>query len=146
MTCKEMKHLCDSNVFIALTLEAHPHGKRATRWVDSLAEGGILYFCRSTQQSYLRLLTVKEWMKEEVCTNDEAMKAYTKLTSDPRIQFSEEPRDLETQWLAYARGPVSSPKRWMDAYLAAFAQRARMCIVTFDRGFLTFPGLDLIVL
>ena len=133
-------------MFIALTLEAHPHRIRAAQWVDSLPERGILCFCRSTQQSYLRLLTVKEWMKEDVCTNDEAMNAYAKLTSDPRIQFAEEPPDLETQWLAYARSAVPSPKRWMDAYLAAFARRARMSIVTFDRGFLTFPDLDLIVL
>lgn len=85
-------------------------------------------------------------MKEDVRTNAEAMDAYTKLRSDPRIQFAEEPRELERQWLAYARASTSLPKRWMDAYLAAFARRAKMSLVTFDQGFVAFPDLDLMIL
>jgi uncharacterized protein len=141
-----MRNLCDSNVFIALTLEAHPHRPRAADWIEALDEGASLYFCRTTQQSYLRLLTVKEWMKEDVCTNSEAIEVYTKLRSDSRIQFAEEPPGLERQWLTYAHTSAPSPKKWMDAYLAAFAYRAKMTFVTFDRGFSSFPGLDLAVL
>jgi len=142
-----MKHLCDSNIFIALTLEAHPHHERAVQWLESSPPGVMLYFCRSTQISYLRLLTVKEWMKEHVCTNDEAVRAYNTLRSDRRFGFlADEPVNLEKQWFQYARGEQPSPKRWMDAYLAAFARAAKMSFVTFDRGFTSFPGLDLTVL
>jgi uncharacterized protein len=142
-----MKHLCDSNIFLALTLGAHPHHARAVQWLDERSEEEMLYFCRSTQMSYLRLLTVSEWMKENVCTNDQAIKAYYDLRSDPRVGFvSSEPNGLEKQWLEYARGAQSSPKQWMDAYLAAFARQSRMTFVTFDGGFSGFSGLDLIVL
>ena len=142
-----MKHLCDSNVFIALTLEAHPHHERAVAWLENLPRGSTLYFCRSTQTSYLRLLTVREWMKELVCTNDESIKAYRTLRSDPRIGFlADEPKSLEKQWFDYAAGGQPSPKRWMDAYLAAFARGTGMSFVTFDRGFTAFAHLELIVL
>lgn len=142
-----MNHLCDSNVFIALTLEAHPHQKRAVEWLEKLPEGERLYFCRATQISYLRLLTVREWMKEQVCTNAEAINSYQVLRSDPRIGFvSEEPAQLEKQWLDFGRVAQSSPKRWMDAYLAAFALCAKMSFVTFDRGFNAFSNVELIIL
>lgn len=142
-----MKHLCDSNLFIALTLEAHPHHERAVEWLEDRPAGDLLYFCRSTQISYLRLLTVSEWMREHVCSNDKAIKAYHELSSDSRIAFlANEPAGVEKQWLEYARGSKSSPKRWMDAYLAAVAHLAKMSFVTFDRGFTTFPGLELIIL
>ncbi len=142
-----MKHLCDSNVFIALTLEAHPHHDRAVRWLEDSPKGAMFFFCRFTQASYLRLLTVREWMKENVCTNDEAIRAYQTLRTDVRVGFlASEPANLEKRWLEYAGGDQSSPKRWMDAYLAAFAREAKMSLATFDRGFAVFPGLDLIVL
>ena len=72
-----------------------PDSATAEEWVEALPKGGTLYFCRATQQSYLRLLTVKEWMKEDVCTNSEALDAYARLLSDSRIQFAEESRDLD---------------------------------------------------
>lgn len=142
-----MNHLCDSNVFIALTLEAHPHHVGAVQWLKDRPAGAMLYFCRSTQISYLRLLTVSEWMKEHVCTNDEAISAYRALRSDPRVGFlANEPANLEKKWLEYAGGGQPSPKRWMDAYLAAWAHGVKMSFVTFDRGFTAFPDLDLMVL
>lgn len=96
--------------------------------------------------SYLRLLTVREWMKDYVCTNDEAIEAYRALRSDPRVGFlGDESAALEKQWLEYAQGSHSSPKRWMDAYLAALARISKMAFVTFDRRFAVFQGLELIV-
>ena len=107
----------------------------------------MLYFCRSCQISYLRLLTVREWMQEHVCTNGEAIKAYRALRSDPRVGFlATEPPNLEKQWFEYAQGGQPSPKRWMDAYLAAWAHGVKMPFVTFDRGFTAFPELELMVL
>jgi len=85
-------------------------------------------------------------MKEDVCTNDEALKAYAVVRSDPRIHFAEEPRGLESQWFDYAKGKLSSPKRWMDAYLAAFARRSGMTLATFDRGFGEYEEVDVLLL
>lgn len=43
---------------------------------------------------------------------------------------------------------TSSPKVWMDAYLAAFAITSGLRFVTFDRDFQKFrtQGLDLVIL
>ena len=97
--------------------------------------------------SYLRLLTVKELMKEYVCTNNEAVKAYRTLRADPRVGFlTAEPPNLEKQWMEYAQGGQPSPKHWMDAYLAAWACEMKMPFVTYDRGFTAFSGLNLLLL
>lgn len=55
---------------------------------------------------------------------------------------------MEAKWFALARLASPAPKRWMDAYLAAFAMCAGMRFVTFDAGFEQFVplGLDLALL
>ena len=144
-----MKHLCDSSVFLALSLGNHPHHAVAAAWMDALAEQDGACFCRATQQSYLRLLTVSTTLKGETRSNDEAIAAWRTLSSDPRIDLvMGEPRGLETRWLALAGHPSAAPKRWMDAYLAAFAICAGMRFVTFDQGFEQYrkQGLDLLIL
>jgi uncharacterized protein len=137
-----MRHLCDSNVFIALTVENHPQHATAVAWIEGLAGGDEAAFCRATQITYLRLLTVREVMRENVCTNEEAIGKYLTLRSDSRVAFAEEPEGTEEQLLRYADHAEPSPKRWMDAYLAAFAKAGKMRFVSFDRGFRGYKGLD----
>ena len=74
-------------------------------------------------------------MKEDVCTNTRALETFRRLSDDPRIGFiAEEPMGLEQRWFSLAGGRSASPKRWMDAYLIAFAECAGMLLVTFDLG------------
>ena len=40
----------------------------------------------------------------------------------------------------------ASPKLWMDAYLAAFTVAGGYQLVTTDKGFKQFKGLDILVL
>jgi uncharacterized protein len=141
-----MKVLCDSNVFIALALEAHPNHEIAVAWVWKLNVGARLLFCRATQTSFLRLLTVVEVMKEHVCSHEKAIETYRLLRSDARVDLVEEPRGVEAQWMEYAALKKSSPKLWMDAYLAAFARCAGLKFATFDRGFGKYAGLELVSL
>ncbi|MCL5098879.1 MAG: PIN domain-containing protein [Candidatus Omnitrophica bacterium] len=144
-----MNLLCDSNVFLALTLDTHPHHSRAVAWIETLPEGVTALFCRATQLAFLRLLTVEPILKVEVRSNEEALAALDKLQSDSRIGFmANEPAGLEARWFKLARHASPAPKRWMDAYLASFAICAKMRFVTFDRGFEQFVplGLDLILL
>ena len=144
-----MKHLCDSNVFLALVLESHPHHRCAKEWFDTFTDQDLAFLCRATQTSFLRLLTVKEWMKEDVRTNAEALTVCRILLKDPRVEFLlDEPADLEAHWFNLAGVTQAAPRRWMDAYLAGFARTAGMRMVTFDRGFEQFQkkGLDLLVL
>ena len=50
------KFLCDSNVFLALSVEAHRHHAAAVTWFQCIEDSARLYFCRATQTSFLRLL------------------------------------------------------------------------------------------
>ena len=51
-----------------------------------------------------------------------------------------EPAGLEADWFALASLRTPAPKRWMDAYLCAFARSVGADLVTFDRGYLQFEG------
>lgn len=49
--------LCDANVWLALALSGHRQHSVARQWFESVESSGQVLFCRSTQQSFLRLLT-----------------------------------------------------------------------------------------
>ena len=50
--------LCDSNVWLALTIDNHAHHNVVEDWLGTIAEASSVHFCRATQQSFLRLLTL----------------------------------------------------------------------------------------
>jgi predicted nucleic acid-binding protein len=62
---------------------------------------------------------------------------------DERIAWSDEPNRLPEKWKELTSISRSSPKLWMDAYLAAFAITGKYRLVTTDQGFKQFKGLNL---
>jgi toxin-antitoxin system PIN domain toxin len=142
--------LADSNIWLALSLSAHVHQDITRAWFDGVADPGTILFCRATQQSFLRLLTSAAVLApygNQPLTNSQAWDAYETLLSDERITFAgEEPQGIATLWRDYGARRTSSPKLWMDAYLAAFAVRAGCRMVTTDTAFRQFHGLDVLVL
>ncbi|HJR50051.1 MAG TPA: TA system VapC family ribonuclease toxin [Gemmatimonadales bacterium] len=145
-----MVNLCDSNVWLALSLSGHAHHALAREWLDGVDEASTVLFCRSTQQSFLRLLTnaaVLAPYGNPPLTNREAWQAYEAFLADYRIGFrAEEPAGLEARWKELAGRDDASPKLWMDAYLAALALSAGYRMVTTDAAFRQFAGLDLLLL
>ena len=142
-----MRHLCDSNFWIAATISSHPHHPTAREWMDS--SSGSLAFCRSTQISFLRLLTTEAMMREDVRTNSKAIALLNDLLDHPRCEFIEnDPPGLSALWLELAHLEKSAPKMLMDAYLAALAVSLSLRFVTFDKGFERYKksGLDLLLL
>lgn len=141
--------LCDSNVWLALALSKHVHHVAAARWLQTVTEVSSVFFCRSTQQAFLRLLTnaaVLAPYGNLPLTNRQAWQAYETLLSDDRIMFrGEEPAGLDVRWKQFAARGTASPKLWMDAYLAAYALAGGHCLVTTDTAFRQFRGLDLVV-
>jgi toxin-antitoxin system PIN domain toxin len=108
-----------------------------------------VFFCRITQQSFLRLLTTKAVLAPygiPPLRNKAAWSAYEGFLADERIAWTEEPRALESCWKRLAAGSQASPKLWIDAYLAAFALSGGYQLVTTDKAFKQFKGLDLVVL
>ena len=50
--------------------------------MEGLAEGDELAFCRTTEITFLRLLTVREAIRESVCTNEEAIETILAQTRE----------------------------------------------------------------
>lgn len=143
-----MKHLCDSNVFLAIAVEQHAHHIVASRWFGALAEEDTALFCRATRISFLRLLTQKIASDYRPLSNREAWTALDQLMDDDATGFASEPEDLDQVWRRLAERDSPSPKVWMDAYLAAFAITGGMRLVTLDKDFRNYEsaGLDLLLL
>jgi toxin-antitoxin system PIN domain toxin len=142
--------LCDSNIWLALALSRHPHHAAVRDWFETVVDPKSLFFCRATQQTFLRLLTSAALFApfgDRPLTNQQAWRAYEALLADDRIvSQAREPAGLEPRWRQLAVRGTASPKLWMDAYLAAFAQAGGYRMVTTDAAFKQFGGLDLVLL
>ena len=125
----------DINVWLALTYEGHVHHAAAAAWFGAVSEDARLLFCRFTQLGLLRLLTAEAVMGDEVMDQQQAWGAYDRWLGDGRVEFVEEPADLESMFRRLTRRRHPAPKDWADAYLAAFAAASELTLVSFDRGF-----------
>ncbi len=139
-------HLPDINVWLALTFDSHVHHPAAKTWFDGLPNDAACFFCRLTQQGFLRLATNPSVFGKHALTLPDAWQKYDILLSDPRVAFAGEPADLETHWRTFTQHQSFSPKVWNDAYLAAFAVAANLEMVTFDKGFSQYANVKCIFL
>ena len=69
-----MTYLPDVNVWIALAADRHTLHRAARHWFSNLQDEKLV-FCRLTQLGFLRLLTNKHVMLEEVMSSGEAWQA-----------------------------------------------------------------------
>ena len=143
--------LAETNVWLALSLSGDVFHSSARDWFKQQSVPGSVLFCRSTQQSLLRLLTTEAVMRPygiPRMTNAAAWKLYAALIADERIAWAAEPSAaaVEARWHALAARETASAKLWMDAYLAAFALAGGHQLATTDKAFKQFEGLDAIVL
>jgi toxin-antitoxin system PIN domain toxin len=140
--------LADSNIWLALSLSKHAFHGAARTWLVKQQPPAIALFCRSTQQSFLRLLTTSAVLAPfgvPALSNKAAWSIYDRFRAEESTRWAEEPRGLESQWKKFAGSSKSSPKLWMDAYLAAFAVTGDLQLVTTDKAFKQFKGLDLLM-
>jgi toxin-antitoxin system PIN domain toxin len=140
--------LLDTNIWLALTIAKHTAHQRVSSWMATAGSSPLL-FCRATQQSVLRLLTTAQVLAAYDLlpkSNAEAWEIYRAFFNDQRVSFREEPTGVEARWQALASRDTASPKRWMDAYLAAFAIAGGYQFVTTDSGFRQYPNLDLLLI
>lgn len=136
--------LLDANVWLALAHEGHPHHGRARRYWES--EGASTAMCRVTQMAFLRLLTNKTIMRDDVLAPAGARRKCHEFLALPEVQWLGEPVGLEELWWSFSELGRTSQNLWTDAYLAAFAKCAALRLVTFDRDFTRFPSLDTLLL
>jgi toxin-antitoxin system PIN domain toxin len=141
--------LADSNIWLALALSQHKFHTVVEEWLDSQSLPARVFFCRATQQSFLRLLTTQAVVAPfgiPPLSNKAAWSVYEGFHCKDQISWADEPSGLESHWKKLASGITASPKLWMDAYLAAFAITGGYQFVTTDRAFTQFKGLNLLLL
>lgn len=132
--------LPDVNVWLALAVRQHPHHAAAATYWKSLT-GRRVWFCRITMLGLVRLLSQPKVMGEQALSLTQAMAAYRQFAALPEVGLQAMPADCGDQLLHFLA--TDTPARLLtDAYLAAFAVSARMRMVTFDKDFDRFVGLD----
>lgn len=148
MSGSGIRFLCDTNVWLALVIEHHTHHEIAKGWFESLDSPASSIFCRATQISFLRLLTQKIAIDYMPLTNQQAWDIWTQLSRDETIVLLPEPEGIDHTFQRFTSMETSSPRVWMDGYLAAFAVVGNLTFVTFDPGFRRFEaeGLNLLLL
>jgi hypothetical protein len=126
--------LPDINVWIALQYQAHRHHAAAVGWFRSLDEAVSLVFCRHTQIGMFRLLTTDAVMQSAPLTQKQCWTIYARWIDGGRAFLHAEPVGLDTAFQLLTSADAPSPKTWADAYLAAFADAAKLTLITFDRA------------
>lgn len=132
-----MTYLPDVNVWIALTSDRHIHHPLAKAWLGCTGIEPVA-FCRITELGFLRLLTNRHVMGEDVLSPTEAWRVYDELRMDSRVVFLSEGAGFAEPWRKLGQRIAGGPNAWTDAYLAAFAAHAKATAVTLDRKFVSY--------
>ena len=138
--------LPDVNVWLALSAPSHPHHKAAQSYWQQ-KELPAVWFNRVTMLALLRLLCQPKVMGSATVTLPRAAAVYGHFMNMPEVGFLNEPTrcaQLLTRMLDGTDGGTPVPRLLTDMYLAAFATAAGLRLVTFDRDFLRFKGLDVL--
>jgi toxin-antitoxin system PIN domain toxin len=139
----ERGDLPDVNVWLALAVQEHPHHGAARRYWE---EGGTtrLWFNRVTMLALVRLLCQPKVMGAAAQKLATAFDVYRGFMALPEVSLLDEAPACESQLQRLAATEPPLPARlWTDAYLAAFAISAQLRLITFDRDFERFAGLNL---
>ena len=78
-------------------------------------------------------------------SNADAWVALEACLALPQVEVMLEPPELWRHWCQLGAIQQKAPKRWMDAYLAAFAMAAGLLLVSLDRDFSHFEPQGLTV-
>jgi len=133
--------LVDVNVWLALLVRQHEHHSLANQWFDALpaGEAGV---CRLVQLALIRLLANRSVMGAYAVSAAVAWGLVERLLQDERIELLAEPAEIDSVLPSLLNYPIPTGKLVSDAYLAAFAICASRQLVTLDRGFRQFRGLN----
>jgi len=138
MTC-----IADANVLFPLLVQGHAAHEVAKGWWDEQPDGTV-GTCLLTRLAVLRLLTNRVAMNGTPVSPDEALKAWGRLSNDPRsFHVDGEPAEHESRFVSLVSSRQPTPNLWTDAWLAALAISLDYEMTTFDRGFKSFRDLKL---
>ena len=138
--------LLDTSVWLAAVFSTHPFHSTAQKSLHQATPAEPAVFCRSTQQSFLRLASTPTLLKTYGATgltNRDALVALDALLALPQVCERDEPPGTAALWHRLASRDTASPKVWMDAYLAAFAICGGLRLVSLDQDFKNFVSSGL---
>ncbi len=140
--------LVDTSVWLAAVFTTHPFHAQARQCLQQATPAEPAVFCRSIQQSFLRLASTPTLLKAygaSGLTNRDALIALGALMALPQVCERDEPPGTFALRQHITAGDTPSPKVWMDAYLAASAICGGLRIATLDHDFRNFVthGLEL---
>ena len=130
--------LFDTNIWVASVFRLHPFHRAAQQKLEQATPASPAIFCRSTEQSFLRLITSDRLLKfyeVEGLSNRVATLQLHKLQAMSQVRFQDEPAGTTALWHSIAALNTPSPRVWMDAYLAAFAISGGLQLLTTDKDF-----------
>ena len=135
--------LVDVNVLLPLLLPQHSAHKSAAAWFREQPAGRLRY-ALPVQLGVLRLLSQPKVMGDGVLSPEVALATWAALVAGTGLQelHASQPGH-STQFLVAVAGREATPNLWTDPWLAALAQTRGCEMVTFDKGFRSFPGLTL---
>jgi len=133
----------DVNVWVALSAVDHPlHGRAETYW--RLEAHQTLLFCRTTALGLVRVTSQRHTFGGDPMTPAEAWENYRRWRARSEIELFADPPGIEEVIAEWCKAGLATARNWTDLYLAAFAVAGNFRLVTFDRDFGKFPGLELL--
>lgn len=132
--------LPDVNVWLALSVPEHVHHLAAMAWWSDGAAPRC-HFNRLTMLGLVRLLAQPRVMGVGALDAGAAMSVWQRWAALPEVALHPDPPGLDATLAALA-APDLPPRLLTDAYLAAFAMRAGLRLVSFDADFARFPDLN----
>lgn len=124
----------DINVWLALSFPAHKQHTVSREWYSQLPVDTVFVLCRHTQLGWFRLMTTEAVMGQAVRTQRQCWEIYQTWIDAGKAALVADPAGLDVGFQARASANQTSPKQWADAYLAAFAEAAKLTLVTLDRA------------
>ncbi|HWD39286.1 MAG TPA: TA system VapC family ribonuclease toxin [Fimbriimonas sp.] len=136
-----MVDLPDINVWIALTLQGHPHHESAKRyWADEAS--AKLAFNSHTMFGLVRILSNVRQLGPKPLSPAEAWAVYRDWRRDEAVALAAEPKRCPLVLDGFVQAGLVQARTWSDAYLAAFAISGGFRLVSCDGDFKRFPSLN----
>jgi len=126
--------LPDINVWVALNDDRHVRHPTANQWYLALPDSSVIVFCRQTQLGLFRVLSTPAVMGDEALTLQACWQIFDRWAGTGQVRWATEPFELDQALRARTTASSISPRIWMDAYLAAFAEAVALTLVTFDKA------------
>ena len=137
--------LPDLNVWLALASPTHQHHSSAVAYWEEQASQQVL-FCTVTALGLVRLVMQPKVMGDAALTAADASALLDQFVQQPGVSHAQPSSEGWDVFHGFMCQADLSPRLCTDAHLAALAITNQWRLVSFDRDFHLFPGLNLLQL